>query len=196
MSELQKTGDAVARYLGEYWHCACELQHIEQIPGGASRETYRIQLLRDGEPIGVVMRRDPPSSLIDTERAHEYKTYEAIYRHGVVPVPEPIVLEEDPGELLRPFSIMALVGQGQAAPGGLDEPAMQPVKNKLGHTKWTLLGNLASHTPEQLGIDFMPTPAHPARTELDYWQQVIDTDALHPQPDRAGSDSLAAAPSA
>ena len=182
MAERKQTGELLARYLGKHWGCDCALVNIEQIPGGASRETYLVQLLRDGDPVGVVMRRDPPSSLIDTERALEYRTYEAIHQHGVMPVPEPIVLEESPGELLRPFSVMALVAEGQASPTGLDEPVMDPVRGDLAHRKWSMLGRMASQTPEQLGVGFMPAPEHPARHELDYWRNVIDTDALHPQP--------------
>jgi len=183
MQPLQHTGELIAAYMAEHWHCECTLEHIEQIPGGASRETYLVRLQKNGEDVGVVVRRDPPSSLIDTERAHEFKTYQAVYRHGVVPVPEPIVLEENPKELERPFSVTALVASGQASPTGLDEPAMQPVLEKLGAAKWTLLGKLARTSPDELGVnEFMPTPEHPAQHELDYWKGVIEADALSPQP--------------
>ncbi len=187
MHALQHTGELIADYMANHWGCTCSLNHIEQIPGGASRETYLVQLLKDGEPLGVVVRRDPPSSLIDTERAHEYGTYQCVFEHGVVPVPEPIVLEEDPavlaGKLERPFSVMALISEGQASPAGLDEPAMQPVLEKLGQEKWSLLGRLGRTSPEELGVDkFMDTPEHPAAHELAYWKQVIDNDSLHPQP--------------
>ena len=182
MDALQQTGELAAAYLSQHWATPCTLQHIEQIPGGASRETYLIRLNRGSEPCGVVLRRDPPSSLIDTERAHEYKTYEAVFNHGVVPVPQPIALEESPGALLRPFSIMALIAEGQASPGGLDEPDMQPSLGRLAQIKWSLLGRLSSHSPEELGIDFMETPTHPAANELAYWRDVINTDSLHPQP--------------
>ena len=181
---LQQTGALIATYMADFWQCPCELTEIRQIPGGASRQTYLVQLLKDGEPCGVVVRRDPPSSLIDTERAHEYKTYAAVYADGVMPVPEPIVLEEhNTGALAYPFSVMALISEGQAAPAGLDEPAMQPLLARLGQRKWELLGRLAQKRPEDLGVDqFMHTPSHPAAHELSYWREVIATDALHPQP--------------
>ena len=97
------------------------------------------------------------------------------------------VLEEDPavlaGKLERPFSVMSLISEGQASPAGLDEPGMQPVLEKLGQEKWSLLGRLGRTSPEELGVDkFMDTPAHPAAHELAYWKQVIDNDSLHPQP--------------
>jgi aminoglycoside phosphotransferase (APT) family kinase protein len=182
--QLQHTGELIAAYLATYWGCPCHLTHIEQIPGGASRQTYLVKLDRDGRNYGVVVRRDPPSSLIDTERSHEYNTYAAVYRDGVMPVPEPIVLEQDdPGEMDQPFSIMGLIADGQAAPAGLDEPNMQPWLAQLGQKKWTMLGELARKTPAELGVEaFMSTPSHPAAHELAYWKGVIDADALHPQP--------------
>jgi aminoglycoside phosphotransferase (APT) family kinase protein len=183
MSGLEKTGRFIAEYLARHWACACELEHIEQIPGGASRQTYLVKILQAGEPVGVVVRRDPTSSLIDTERALEYNTYQAVYEHGVMPVPEPIALEEQPGALERPFSIMALVSAGQAGAAGLDDPIMAAKLAKLGQKKWTLLGQLGKLTPDILGVDsFMSAPDHPAAHELAYWKRVIETDALHPQP--------------
>ncbi len=180
---LQLFGEQIADYLSGVWAAECNLETISQIPGGASRETYRINLKRDGNPCGVVLRRDPPSSLIDTERAHEYKTYQAVFKSGVMPVPEPIVLEEDPGALERPFSIMALVPTGSPSPAALDEVAMQAAKPTLAQNKWSLLGKLASHSATELGVDeFMDTPTHPAQRELAYWTGVIRDDALHPQP--------------
>lgn len=181
---LQALGEHIVRYMAEHWQSHCQLTSIEQIPGGASRETYLINLQRDNSPVGIVLRRDPPSSLIDTERALEYQTYVAVYQHSQVPVPQPIVLEEtQPGALQRPFSVMALVTEGQASPAGLELAEMQPVLEQLGQRKWQLLGELAKTPINTLGVDsFMSVPAHPAANELAYWQRVIEQDAQHPQP--------------
>ncbi len=180
---LQPLGELLAAYMSRHWQQPCTLQQILQIPGGASRETYLVHLVKAGDPVGVVMRRDPPSSLIDTERTLEYQTYQAVHRHGVVPVPEPIVLETQPGDLQRPFSVMSLVSDGQASPTAMDEPAMQGVLEKLGHNKWRLLGQLGKTPISTLGVDaFMPIPDHPAAHELAYWQGVIEQDLLHPNP--------------
>lgn len=182
-SALHQLGLLFTEYLANRWQQSCQLEDISQIPGGASRETYRLTL-HDGQDIQhLIVRRDPPSSLIDTERAWEYQTYEAIYRHGCMPVPEPIVLEEDPGTLARPFSIMRAITSGQASPSGLDEPRMQQHSRKLGEAKWGYLGQLAKIAPDSLGVgQFMPKPEHAAQRELEYWRAVIDSDILHPQP--------------
>ena len=187
---LQAIGNYATEYLANLQQRSFKLSDIRQIPGGASRETYLITL-RDIEAggdeddlIGVVLRRDPPSSLIDTERALEYQTYAAVYNSNIMPVPEPIVLEQhNPGALERPFSIMAQIPQGQAGAAALETPQMAPYLQKLGTTKWTLLGDLAKTPLASLGVEqFMSIPDHPALHELEYWSQVIRADALHPQP--------------
>ncbi len=52
------------------------VDRLERISGGASRETYRFRLSwRDGGEVRerkLILRRDPPASLIDTERRVEF----------------------------------------------------------------------------------------------------------------------------
>ena len=54
---------------------------FDRIHGGASRETYRLRLAyeTDGEPFDrpLILRKDPPASLIDTERDTEFAAYKA-----------------------------------------------------------------------------------------------------------------------
>ena len=181
----QATEDLAARlagYLSRVWQADVRVARIEQIPGGASRETYRVALMVDGEPKGVIVRRDPPSSLIDTERSLEFRTYQAAWRAGI-PVPEPLLLEEDPAVLDRPFSVMAEVTGCESAIANLMEPPYEKVRDTIAEKKWTLLGRIARLDIRELGLaEFMEVPAHPARRELDYWANVIRTDALDPQP--------------
>lgn len=183
MSQAQETlASRLAAYLANAWQADVQHQHIEQIPGGASRETYRIRLSVDGETRRLILRRDPPSSLIDTERSLEYRTYEAAWRAGL-PVPEPLLLEEDEAVLERPFSLMAEVTGCESAIANLALPEYQAVSSQIAARKWTLLGELAAKRIEDLGVtEFMDVPAHPARRELEYWADVIRKDSLTRQP--------------
>ena len=54
---------AAAKYLEEKWGTPVTVCDVEKIFGGASRETYKLTLEVDGETRGVILRRDPPSSL-------------------------------------------------------------------------------------------------------------------------------------
>lgn len=142
-------------------------------------------MLVEDERQGVIVRRDPPTSLIDTERAHEFKTYQAVYG-SVIPVPEPIALEERPDVLnrvlKRPFSITREIAGCESATSNFALPEYRPLRQKIGQQKWTVLGNLARLAPEALQLDFMELPSHPAREALEYWSAVVAEDALHPQP--------------
>ncbi|HEY5646633.1 MAG TPA: phosphotransferase family protein [Pseudomonadales bacterium] len=172
----------LAAYLTRTWRAEVTPEHIEQIPGGASRETFRVRFRVNGEPRGVILRRDPPSSLIDTERSLEFRTYQAAWRAGI-PVPEPLLLEEDPAVLERPFSLMREVTGCQTAIANLSMPPFDRVRDRIAARKWTLLGEIVQHDIHDLGLpEFMAVPEHPARRELAYWANVIRTDALQPQP--------------
>jgi aminoglycoside phosphotransferase (APT) family kinase protein len=179
---LEPLATHLAAYLADQWNAAVSVERIEQIPGGASRETYRVALTVDGSQRGVILRRDPPSSLIDTERALEYRTYEAAWRAGI-PVPEPLLLEENPAALDRPFSLMAEVTGCQSAIANLALEPFAAVRDTIARKKWSLLGEIARQDVQTLCVtDFMAVPDHPERRELDYWSGVIRADALVQQP--------------
>ena len=177
---LEDVRQAVAVYLSDKWQSNVEVSDIEQVFGGASRETYLIQLTVAGVCRGVVLRRDPPSSLIDTERALEYGAYAAIYPTSI-PVPEPLFLENDESILGAPFSIMGEVANAVSAVAELDEAG----RKRIGEQKWRLLGELAAMDPLALGFDDVcrvPELDRCAAEQLAYWRQVIEADEIHPQP--------------
>ncbi len=186
--------DDIARGLERYWEfrfpearqpsCA----RIERIPGGASRETFRVSMTwqadgrRDGQQL--ILRRDPPSSLIDTDRELEFRAYEAVWGTAV-PVPKPIALETDPQWLERPFSLMQAIDGCVASPALLLEQPYAAHRQRLGARKWQILGELARLDPFEIGFDRYsspPTAESCARRELSYWERVIDEDELQPQP--------------
>jgi aminoglycoside phosphotransferase (APT) family kinase protein len=179
---LDTLGERFAAYLTKSWKQPATTLHIEQIPGGASRETYRVRVSIGGQEQGLILRRDPVSSLIDTERSLEYRTYEAVFPTSI-PVPEPLLLEEDAVHLERPFSVMREIGGCESSAQSLAAPPYQAMRETIGRRKWEILGQLASLDLSELGVDaFMAVPDDPARRELEHWSKVIADDALHPQP--------------
>ncbi len=80
---------------------------VDRIHGGASRETFRfrLQYAAEGGPVDrlLILRRDPPSSLIETDRRSEFEAYKAFYPTEV-PVPEMVWLEVDESWLEHPGS--------------------------------------------------------------------------------------------
>jgi len=183
---LMPLRESIERYLARRWPQFedFEITNIQQIPGGASRETYRLAASFRERGVdttrGFIFRRDPTSSLIDTNRALEYQTYAAVFPTSV-PVPEPLILEEDPGELERPFSIMAEIPGCETAITNFAAPPYAALREHIGKQKWSILGALAKMDPEALGVTrFMDVPTREgcAKRELDYWAGVIAADDL------------------
>ncbi|MGZ3377086.1 MAG: phosphotransferase family protein [Phenylobacterium sp.] len=164
------------------------VSQMERISGGASRETYRFRLsYRLGGATHerkLILRRDPPASLIDTERRIEFAAYGAF--HGsAVPVPQMLWLEEDDAALGHPFFIAEELAGFQAAPQLLFAGGYDAVLPRVAERKWTILGEIAKADPQALGLTaVMPAPAPDAcwRRELDHWEHIFDTDEAEPQP--------------
>ena len=161
---------------------------IARIPGGASRQTYRFTLVwtEGGEARrrGLILRRDPADSLIDTERRVEFEAYRA-FHGGEVPVPEMLWLEEGDEALGSPFFVAAEIAGFQAGTGPLWTAPYLESLPELGRRKWTILGQIARADPVALGLAAV-LPATRAedvwRRELDHWEGVLDTDETEPLP--------------
>lgn len=162
---------------------------LGRISGGASRETYRFRLTwRDGDGQArerrLILRRDPPASLIDTERRIEFEAYRAFHGSNV-PVPEMLWLEEGDGPLDHPFFIAEEIAGFQASPGLLWTEPYLSAHAALAQRKWTILGEIARADPAALGLDAVMTPVAADACwsrELGYWEGVLDEDEAEPLP--------------
>ncbi|HZZ89036.1 MAG TPA: hypothetical protein VFE13_11970, partial [Caulobacteraceae bacterium] len=63
----------LSRFLAARWRPGAEASELSHIPGGASRETWRFKAGAGGEARGMIVRIDPETSLIDTDRRTEYR---------------------------------------------------------------------------------------------------------------------------
>jgi len=175
--------EALAAYLSQLWAEPIVVENLSRIPGGASRETYSFDAMRaGGERKGLILRRDPVCSLIDTDRATEFLAYQSFA--SLVPVPEPVVLETGASALQRPFFIMSRVDGGSAtSPFAIDPYGLHAAA--IGRELFAILGRIARADPLALPIArafAVPEPDACWRKELDYWESVILRDERHPQP--------------
>lgn len=161
---------------------------VERISGGASRETYRFRLSwKEGgqaKARRLILRRDPPASLIDTERRIEFAAYDA-FAGSAVPVPQMLWLEEGSDALDHPFFVAEELVGFQAAPQMLFAGGYDAVLPRVAQRKWTILGEIAKADPVALGLTaVMAPPALDACwiRELDHWEAVFDKDEAEPQP--------------
>lgn len=180
----------VAAYLAGKLPAAAEVavEAMERISGGASRETYRF-VARWSEAGQVrerrmILRRDPPDSLIDTERRVEFAAYRAF--HGsAVPVPEMLWLEEEDDALDHPFFIAEEIAGFEASPQLLLAGGYDAVLPTVARRKWTILGEIAKAEPVALGLtEVMEAPARDTcwKRELDFWEAAFDRDEAEPLP--------------
>ncbi len=161
---------------------------MERISGGASRETYRFVLdYRENgtaQTRKLILRRDPPASLIDTERRVEFEAYRAF--HGsAVPVPRMLWLDEGDAALDHPFFIAEELTGFQTAPQLLFAGGYDAVLANLAERKWSILGQIARADPVTLGLTSVmasPKVEDCWRRELDHWEHIFDTDEAEPQP--------------
>jgi aminoglycoside phosphotransferase (APT) family kinase protein len=179
-SREQELRAGLSRFLAAKWRPGAQAFAFAHIPGGASRETWRFEASAGRESRGMIVRIDPETSLIDTDRRLEYRAYEAAFRAGL-PAPEALFLEEDLNWLGRPFSITAEV------PGCQASPDMIPLQHReaIGRQKWSILGRIAALDPIVLGLgEVMPATSceTSAMEQLEYWAKVIVDDELHPNP--------------
>ncbi|WP_375249674.1 phosphotransferase family protein [Sphingomonas sp.] len=182
MSGTPLHAEQVAAYLSRQWDTPVAVEALARIPGGASRETWRFDALARGERRGLILRRDPGGSLIDTESETEFRAYQSAA--GLVPVPGAIALERDGAELERPFFIMERVEGGEVCSPFARAPFGDHAAT-LGAAFFGALGRLAAADPAGTPLARhlrTPAPGEAWRIALDYWEKVIDDDAVTPLP--------------
>ncbi len=156
-------------YLAAKWGEPVTVSGLRRFHGGAARETYRF----DANGQGLVLRRDPPSSLIETDRSVEYAAIAAFHGSNV-PVPETLFIE--PGTALgSPAFIMREIPAVRAA-GLFDVDPYGTAREAVGRDLFTILGHIHA-APLLAGLP-VQTPAQ----RLDHWEATIDADALGPEP--------------
>jgi aminoglycoside phosphotransferase (APT) family kinase protein len=174
--------DQLAAYLTRVHGRPTVVEGLSRISGGASRETYRYDAVTDGERRGFILRRDPPGSLIETDRRLEFLAIRSFAGKGVA-APEAIVLEEAGAELERPFFIMGRVDGGVAGSPFAADPYGEHAQ-AIGQQIFSHLGRIAGEP--LAGLPILEAAAAPApedcwRSELDYGAGVITADEAHPQ---------------
>jgi len=176
----------LARYLAPKLGVrSVEVTGLSRIPGGASRETYRFRARYscNGAEVqrGLILRRDPTASLINTERTTEFRAYRAFHKLGL-PVPEVIALELGNEALDRPFFIMEEIENCAVASILAPDPYGAQAQ-KIGTQFFSILGQIAKAEPDAIGLsDFDGVGEESWKHEIARWEREIDEDEREPQP--------------
>jgi len=166
-----------------------KISGLHRLPLGASRETYRFDLVFKDETgadqhLKLILRRDPPASLVDSDRRHEYKCYEAIFGHGV-PVPRMILLEENPDYFDGAISIAEDLRGFHNSEYQLQQPQWEPMLPEIANQFWSYMGKLAAVRVDDLGLESFMRPATRENTavqELEFWVEKLDRSRVQPEP--------------
>ncbi|MFD2579183.1 hypothetical protein ACFSTD_12515 [Novosphingobium colocasiae] len=134
------------------------VDNLHRLPMGASRETFRFDLSyadaqQGAQAMKVILRRDPPASNVDSDRAHEFAAYQAIYGHGV-PVPKMILLEEDAGWFDGAVSLAEDLRGFHNSEYQFQDPAWADKLPHVAREMWTAMGKLAAVPVEDLDLSF------------------------------------------
>ncbi len=181
--------EAIASYLAPRLGTdAVRVTHLLRIPGGASRETWMFKAAWDAgagrQAQEFILRKDPPASLLDTDRETEYAYYASFFG-SPVPVPRMRWLEQDGAVLGGPFFIMERIGGCEAQPAALMEPRFEPARPAIARRMYELLAEIATFdwAPTDIArVATAPTLAECWSHELGHWERIIDDNELEPQP--------------
>ncbi len=194
--------DKLARYLEEKLPAPqVSVTNLFRIPGGASRETWMFDAAWQDEggekSHAFVVRKDPPASLLETDREAEYGFYSTFWG-TTVPVPRMRWLENDASILGGPFFIMDRILGCEANTRVILAPPYLQVQAEIARNMYEILGTISSFewrgTPAEKVAE-APTVETAWQKELAHWEGIIDAQELSPQPVmRAGIRWLRANP--
>jgi len=169
----------------------CEALRIEGLGKGsygASMETFffTARWTHAGQEFGrdMVLRRTPPTGILDSDRKREYRVLAAV--HGTrVPVPETFGFCQDPSVLERPFFIMEKKN-GNVTPsftrfGAGNEPFRRDMAEKVTRT----LAEIHRVDWEERGLAFLGVPGPGtayAAAQVAHWSGVLDKALFVPEP--------------
>lgn len=192
MHDRTSIGKALTDFLSEQLPHATDIrvEGLYRSGTGTSREnwpfvaTWAISTRTERHPL--LLRRDPPSSVIDTDRAAEFALLRALEPTDV-PAPHAWWLD-DTGEWFGLPSMIVERYEGHTDRGMLRDRnplgLTQAKRVSLAQDLCDVLAGIHTLDPERFGLTtFMPDPGtNPAEQQLREWEDVLAACQLEPQP--------------
>lgn len=181
---------AIARYLEPRIDGAAGLavSNLFRIPGGASRETWSFDATwqANGETTtgAFILRKDPPASLVESEREVEYTFYHA-FANTNVPVPRMRWLEQDESHLGGAFFIMERILGCDSNTRRIQEAEYAEARPMLARQMYEILAGIHTFDWQSSGIAGLAKPPEPGdcwKRELEYWEDMINRQEINAQP--------------
>jgi aminoglycoside phosphotransferase (APT) family kinase protein len=166
-------------YISDQLAVAVTISGAVPIAGGASRDTWLIDLHIDGAAERWVLRRDLPTSMYATAltRAQEYALIAAAHAHGVN-APRPRLLCEDAGVLGLPFLLMQYVEGISIGRKVIQMPELADARQRLPAqmaAQLAAIHAIATDTAAVHALPHPPTDISPTQAALDEATAMLDT---------------------
>lgn len=167
---------------------AVHIDGLRKLPGGASRQTWSFTATytADGRDVrlDLILRRDPGTTTLNTQRGEEFRVQRAAYADGV-PVPRPYWVAEDAGVFGTPSYVMARVA-GETLPRRLlRDEAYAAARACMVEQLGQILARVHRVDVRRHALEFLPAPAageSPAAAELVRYEQIFRAIAPEPHP--------------
>jgi aminoglycoside phosphotransferase (APT) family kinase protein len=164
------------------------VENLRKLPGGASRQIWSLDAIYraagDEVRLPLVLRRDPGSSTLNTQRREEFHVQQAAFAEGVL-VPRPYWLAEDAAELGAPSYLMQRVDGETLARRLLRDDDYAPARQVMTAQLGEILARIHRVDIVRHGLEFLPAPApgeSPAPAEVDRYEQIFRGIAPEPHP--------------
>lgn len=166
-----------------------QLTKAERLSGGASQETYRIEIDSDSGSRILAMRRAPGGEKVEPTPGHPGLDVEALLMQSArdVGVPEPEVYHvlQDEDDLGDGFIMEWLDGIALGA-RVVRSPELEDIRPRLAFLCGEILAKLHSIDLEKTGLDKRLDVIEPAQYIEQTWQRYRDFDTAQPMIDYAG----------
>ena len=166
-----------------------QLTKAERLSGGASQETYRIEIDSDSGSRVLAMRRAPGGEKVEPTPGHPGLDVEALLMQSArnVGVPEPEVYHvlQDEDDLGDGFIMEWLDGIALGA-RVVRSPELEAIRPRLAFLCGEILAKLHSIDLEKTGLDQRLDVIEPAQYIEQTWQRYKDFDTAQPMIDYAG----------
>lgn len=184
MRSLDQIQPQLQEYLCRLAESEVQVDSLEQVYGGASRQTWRIGLRQAAGklPRRLVMRRTQPSALIETEQTVEAGAMQA-FADKDLPIPRVYAVSPGGEELDAPFMLVGELPGAACSP--FDVEPYAPHQQSIGEQFWRTLGAIAGDRDAAEAFTTFsakPRPGDCWSRELDKWQAVLEEDSLGPEP--------------
>jgi aminoglycoside phosphotransferase (APT) family kinase protein len=180
----------IQHYLTEALDAAVvRVGEVRRLLGGSTRELLEVHAEwgaseADLTRRDLVVRLDPVGSLLESNRAVEYAMHRGFWAVPGVPVAEPLLIEDDPAPLGRPFYVMGKVA-GTASSSALLSAGYAAVRPLIFAQVMEILGIISAADYRELGLAAVLATHRPDeswRIELERWEQVMRKHDTGPRP--------------